>query len=104
MVSVDEPEVLIVVGLKVPLAPAGKPSTDSVTTPAKLFVPVTVTVKFVPSPPIIVCDNGKGVIEKSGWTMVTLSKVTVLRAALSCEQTARPASALVERLTAVMLE
>src|SRR5262245_24460794 len=103
IVRVEEPELVMEAGVKTPVAAGGSPSRLRVTTPAKLLVPATMTVKTVPSPPTTVCVRGEDETTKVGRTTLTLSNVTVLKAAVSCEQTARPTRRLLARLRAVML-
>ena len=65
---VEEPEAVIEVGLKEPVAPAGSPLTLNATVPAKPPEPVTVVVYDVPVPAVTVCDAGVAAIEKSPTT------------------------------------
>ena len=70
MVRVDEPDPVMVVGLNVPVAPAGRPLTPRVTTPAKPFTAVTVDVYVVPAPAAML--RLAGVAEKpKSWPPVT---------------------------------
>jgi hypothetical protein len=63
---VEEPEPVTEVGLKLALAPAGKPLTLKFTTPVKPPDAVTVAVYEVPAPAVTVCDAGVAAMEKFG--------------------------------------
>ena len=52
-------------GEKLPVAPVGRPVTESVTGPAPP-VGFTLTVYVVPDPAVTVCEDGAADIEKSG--------------------------------------
>ncbi len=64
--TVDVPEPLTEVGLKLALAPAGKPIAEKATLPLNPFRAVTVAVYEVPAPTVTVCEAGEADIEKSG--------------------------------------
>lgn len=66
MVSVDEPDPLIEVGLKLALAPLGKPLAVSPTAPLKPPELATLTVKDVLDVGSTVWLDGSAEIEKSG--------------------------------------
>ena len=63
---VEEPEPVTEVGLKVALAPLGRPLTLKLTAPVNPPTAVTVAVYDVPAPCVTVCDAGDAVMEKSG--------------------------------------
>ena len=76
IVSVEEPEPLIEVGLKPPLlTPVGNPDslpTLRLTAPVKPLCGVTVTVYAAVPPGTTCCADGPTVIEKSGLVGVTV--------------------------------
>jgi hypothetical protein len=76
MVSVDEPEPVIVAGLKPPLVtPVGNPDslpTPRVTVPVKPVTGATLTVKVVDCPGVTELEGGLVVIEKSGVVGATV--------------------------------
>ena len=76
IVNVEEPEPLTEVGLKLPLAPVGKPLTLHVTVPLKPLVAVAVAVQVALLPAVTVWDDGVAETEKSGAGLTT--KVTVV--------------------------
>ena len=63
---VEEPEPVTEVGLKLALAPVGKPLTLNATAPVKPPDAVTVAVYEVPAPAVTVCDDGVAAMEKLG--------------------------------------
>jgi hypothetical protein len=65
-VSVEEPEVVTDVGLKVAVAPVGNPPTLSPTVPPNPFSAPTVTVYVAAIPALTDCDDGVAVMVKSG--------------------------------------
>ena len=87
-VSVEVPAVFTDVGLKLAVAPAGKPVTVSATVPVKPFAASIVGVYVVPAPCATVCVDGDAVCVKSGgaltstvmsavWTRLPLVATTV---------------------------
>jgi len=64
--SVEEPEPVTEVGLKLALAPLGRPLTLRATTPVNPPDAVTVAVYEVPAPAVTVCDAGVAAMEKLG--------------------------------------
>jgi hypothetical protein len=66
IVSVVEPEPLTVVGVKVGVAPAGRPDTPKLTVPLKPFVALVVTVYETLLPAVTVAEAGETPTEKSG--------------------------------------
>src|SRR6476659_7121377 len=63
---VEEPEPVTEVGLKLALAPLGRPLTLKLTVPVNPPSAATVAVYEVPPPCVNVCDAGDAVMEKSG--------------------------------------
>ena len=76
----EEPEPVTEAGLKLALAPLGRPLTLKLTTPLNPPDAVTVAVYDVPAPAVTVCDAGDAVMEKLG--PAGGGKVTQLFAAL----------------------
>lgn len=63
---VEEPEVVTEAGLKLALAPVGRPLTLNATEPVNPPDAATVAVYDVPAPAVTVCDAGEAVMEKLG--------------------------------------
>jgi hypothetical protein len=63
---VELPDPVTEVGLKLALAPVGRPLMLKATTPVNPPDAATVVVYEVPAPAVTVCDAGVAVIEKSG--------------------------------------
>ena len=63
---VEDPEPVTEVGLKLALAPLGRPLTLKLTMPVKPPNAVTDAVYEVPPPCVTVCDAGEAAMEKSG--------------------------------------
>ena len=63
---VEDPDPVTEVGLKLAVAPLGKPLTLKLTTPVNPPDAVMVVVYEVPPPCVTVCDAGDAVMEKSG--------------------------------------
>ena len=70
-----EPEPVTVVGLNVPVTPAGNPLTLKVVVPLNPPKPAIVEVNVVPPPWVTLCELGAVVIEKS--TALLATRVTV---------------------------
>src|SRR4051812_25099220 len=70
-VKVEEPDPLIEVGLKLPVAPAGNPLTLRLTLPVNPFNAPTVVVYDVPLPAVTVCDDGLAERVKFGTGALT---------------------------------
>ena len=62
-VSIVEPELVIVLGLKLPVTPDDSPDTPKFTVPVKPLSGVTVTVYEVLLPAVTVCEDGDRVTE-----------------------------------------
>src|SRR5215831_5913668 len=73
---VEEPEPVTELGLKLALAPVGKPLAVRPTTPLNPPDPVTVAVYEVPLPAVTVCDAGDAETEKSPTTGALTTSVT----------------------------
>ncbi len=65
-VSVEVPDPVTEVGLKVPVAPVGNPLTVKATAPLNPFTATTVCVYVVPAPCVTLCDAGEDASVKSG--------------------------------------
>ena len=65
---VEEPEPVTEVGLKLAVAPLGRPLALKPTTPLNPPDPVTVAVYEVPPPAVTVCDAGDAAMVKSPTT------------------------------------
>jgi hypothetical protein len=76
-VTVVDPEPVIDEGLKLAVAPDGKPDVAKLTIPLKPFVPATVSVYAKLAPGVTVAPPGVMPMEKSGWG-VTLRDVAAL--------------------------
>ena len=63
---VELPEPVTEAGLKLALAPLGRPLIVKLTTPVKPPDAATVAVYEVPAPAVTVCEAGDAVMEKSG--------------------------------------
>src|SRR5207237_3571337 len=70
MVMVVEPDVVALAGLKLALAPAGKPVTAKPTEPVNEAPEITLTVKVVLFPGATLCVEGEKLNEKSGVTVM----------------------------------
>ena len=83
MVNVDDPEPVIVVGLNVPVAPAGKPLTPRVTVSENPPEPATLTLYVVLLPCSTVWLAGEAEKEKSGGPDDAVRISTILKSYLS---------------------
>ena len=70
-VSVDDPEPVTEVGLKVPVTPVGRPLTERLTAELNPFKAVTAGVKLVAAPWTTVCVLGEAASEKLGAKLTT---------------------------------
>jgi len=77
-VIVEEPEVVIEVGLKLALALDGRPDVPKVTVPLKLFCGVTVIVLVPLDPWVTVTLLGDAERLKFGWTAAFTVRLTVV--------------------------
>ena len=73
-VNVEEPLPVMEVGVKVAVAPVGRPAIVRATLPAKPFDAVVDTVYVVFPPMVTVCELGEAEIEKSGAGALTTSE------------------------------
>lgn len=75
--SVEVPEVATDVGVKLPVAPLGKPLALRVTVPVNPLIALTVTEYVVLWPAVTVCELGEAEIEKSGGAFTTRETVVL---------------------------